>query len=41
MCSGDVLELDSVTAVGWYRIAGMDLLVLMMECAVVIIMEDN
>ena len=41
MCCGGVLEVDSDTAVGWYHFVGVDLLVLIVECAVVIIMEDN
>ena len=33
MCCGGVLEVDSDTAVGWYRFVGVDLLVLIVECA--------
>ena len=41
MCSGVVMEMDSVVVAGWCRIVGVELVVLIVECAVVVIMKDN
>ena len=41
MCSGGVVEVDSLIAVGWCRSVGVGLVVHLVECAVVVIMKDN
>ena len=41
MCSGGVLEVDSVTAIGWCHSVVVGLVVLTVECAVVVIIKDN
>ena len=41
MCSGDVVEVDSVVVIGWYQSVRVGLVVIIVECAVVVIMKDN
>ena len=41
MCKGGVVGVDNVVVKGWYRSVRMELVVLMVECAVVVIMKDN
>ena len=35
------MGVDTVVVKGWYRSVRMELVVLMVECAVVVIMKDN
>ena len=35
------MGVDNVVVVGWYRSVRMELVVLMVECAVVVIIKDN
>ena len=41
MCSGDVVEVDSVVVIGWYQSVRVGSVVIIVECAVVVIMKDN